>query len=95
MLVAVKWEKGGCPIYHYTPDGILIGMAKLSPRFLNPVGAGPDNVGSLCVSRDPRDGQLDLFAEDCLGNRFYWHRVDDRKPLEIITGTLGTKAGQP
>jgi hypothetical protein len=35
------------------------------------------------MSRDPRDGILDVFVEDCVGNRYYWLRVDDRKKPEV------------
>ena len=50
-------------LYHFTADGLLIGsvlpgeaMAKQSGWF--------DNHACVAVNRDPRDGLLDVFAED-------------------------------
>jgi len=93
MLVSMKSGKNGCDIYHYTPEGALIGIFHPSPQFLDPGGI-PDNTGSLSVSRDPRDGLLDVLVEDCLGNRFYWYRVDDRrKPTVLHIGVQLTAPG--
>ena len=63
-------------IYHYTPDGLLIG--RLEPG----VAAGKvtgwmDNTSAVAVQRDPRDGLLDVFGEDSWLNRCIWYRVDD------------------
>ena len=78
MLVNIKLEKEGCDIYHYNQEGSLIGITRPSAAFRSPGGI-PDNTASLVISRDPRDGIMDMFVEDCIGNRFYWLRVDDRK----------------
>jgi sugar lactone lactonase YvrE len=78
MLVTIKWKDGiGSEIYHYAADGALIGITAPSKKFLGNGGI-PDNTGSLAISRDPRDGKLDVFVEDCVGNRIRWQRVDDR-----------------
>ncbi len=82
MLVSIKWGKEGCNIYHYNEEGMLIGITRPSAAFRSHGGI-PDNTASLGISRDPNDGILDLFVEDCIGNRFYWLRVDDHKKAEI------------
>jgi hypothetical protein len=82
MLVSIKWAEQGCEIYHYNQDGSLIGIARPSKAFLGHGGI-PDNTASLGMSRDPRDGILDVFVEDCVGNRYYWLRVDDRKKPKV------------
>jgi hypothetical protein len=82
MLVSIKWGEQGCDIYHYDRDGSLIGIARPSKAFLGHGGI-PDNTASLGMSRDPRDGILDVFVEECVGNRYYWLRVDDRKKPEV------------
>ena len=78
MLVAMKWGKQGSDVYHYAPDGALIGITHPSAEFRGNGGI-PDNTGSLSISRDPRDGILDVFVEDCIDNHFQWYRVDDRR----------------
>jgi sugar lactone lactonase YvrE len=90
MLASFVWKEHGCDIFHYTADGLLIGVTRPAPEFLG-YGGIPDNVASLAVSRDPRDGILDVFVEDCIGNRFHWHRIDDRQPPQVMTGTLNVK----
>ena len=82
MLVNMRWAQEGCDIYHYNDEGALIGITRPSAAFRSKGGI-PDNTASLALSRDPRDGILDMFVEDCLGNRFYWLRVDDRKKAEV------------
>ena len=82
MLVNIKLEKEGCDIYHYNQEGSLIGITRPSAAFRSPGGI-PDNTASLVISRDTRDGIIDMFVEDCIGNRFYWMRVDDRKKPEV------------
>jgi hypothetical protein len=84
MLASMKWDTQGCDIYHYSRDGALIGIIHPARQFLG-AGGIPDNTGSLSISRDPRDGLLDIFVEDCVGNRFYWYRADDRKTATIRT----------
>jgi FlgD Ig-like domain len=83
MLVAMKWGQKGCDIYHYTADGALIGVMHPSAEFRG-FGGIPDNTGSLSISRDPRDGIMDVFVEDCMGNHFQWYRVDDRKKPTVF-----------
>ena len=87
MLVSIKWGKEGCDIYHYSDAGALIGITQPSAKFRTHGGI-PDNTASLGMSRDPRDGILDIFVEDCIGNRFYWLRMDDRKKPEIRSRRL-------
>jgi FlgD Ig-like domain len=82
MLVSIKWGNEGSDIYHYSDAGALIGITQPSAKFRTDRGI-PDNTASLGISRDPRDGILDVFVEDCIGNRFYWLRVDDRKKPEV------------
>ena len=82
MLVNIKLEKEGCDIYHYNQNGSLIGITRPSAAFRSPGGI-PDNTASLGISRDPRDGIMDMFVEVCIGNRFYWLRVGDRKKPEV------------
>jgi sugar lactone lactonase YvrE len=84
MLVAMKWGKQGSDIYHYTADGALIGVTHPSDKFRG-IGGIPDNTGSLCISRDPRDGIMDMFVEDCVDNHFQWYRVDDRKKPTVLS----------
>ena len=94
MLVSMKSGEQGCDIYHYTDDGALIGIARPSKAFLFHGGI-PDNTASLGMSRDPRDGILDVFVEDCVGNRFYWLRVDDRKKPEVHSVRLHLQDPDP
>jgi hypothetical protein len=51
-----------------------------SAAFRSPSGI-PDKTASLGISRDRRDGIMDMFVEDCI--RFYWLRVDDREKPEV------------
>ncbi|OGV52791.1 MAG: hypothetical protein A2X45_00040 [Lentisphaerae bacterium GWF2_50_93] len=90
MLVSFKWKEKGCDIFHYSSDGLLIGIMQPSPEFLGNGGI-PDNVASLAVSRDPKDKMLDLFVEDCVGNRFHWHRIDDSRLPVITSGKINLK----
>jgi len=85
---------GGCmvgagrtaKIYHYSPDGLLIGT--LSPgEAMGKESGWMDNHASVAVNRNPRDGILDVFAEDDYVLRLGWYRVDDRD-LRTITGPL-------
>ena len=84
MLVAMKWGKQGSDVYHFTTDGALIGVTHPSDKFRG-IGGIPDNTGSLCISRDPRDGIMDMFVEDCVDNHFQWYRVDDRKKPTVLS----------
>ncbi|MCM8802717.1 MAG: hypothetical protein NC827_05355 [Candidatus Omnitrophica bacterium] len=68
------FEKGY--IYHYTPDGLLIGTIKIGDKAGNITG-WLDNQSCISVVRDKRDKKLDVFVEDSYLNRFIWYRVDD------------------
>jgi hypothetical protein len=95
MLITIVWGPDGSEIYHYDANGMLIGITSPDPKWRG-FGGIPDNTGSMCVSRDPRDGILDLFFEDCVGNRFHWMRVDDRKKPHVRMIQLKlTKPGDP
>ncbi|MBE2178940.1 MAG: hypothetical protein IAE97_00510 [Chthoniobacterales bacterium] len=84
MVVGIKWrDRVGSTLYHYASDGSLVGTTSPSKKFLG-YGGIPDNTASLAISRDPRDGILDVFVEDCVGNRFLWYRVDDRQKPEVL-----------
>jgi hypothetical protein len=64
-------------LYHYSADGLLIG--KLSPgNAMSHHSGWLDNHASVAASRDPRDGLLDVFAEDDYTCRIAWHRIHDR-----------------
>ena len=90
MLASFQWKEHGCDVFHYSADGLLIGITRPAPEFLG-FGGIPDNVASLVVNRDPRDGILDLFVEDCIGNRFHWHRVEDKNKITEKTGKVVLK----
>jgi len=68
------FEKGH--VYHFTPDGLLIGIFKLGEKAGNITG-WLDNQSCVGVERDKRDKKLDVFVEDSYLNRFIWYRVDD------------------
>jgi sugar lactone lactonase YvrE len=87
VLVSFQWKETGCDIFQYSADGLLIGVTQPAVEVLGHGGI-PDNVASLAVSRDPRDGILDVFIEDCIGNRFRWQRIDDREKPVVITGNV-------
>jgi DNA-binding beta-propeller fold protein YncE len=80
VLIGGDPWRGG--IHHYSKDGLLIGAFSSDARF----GVQPINWPSglldayLAVNchRDPRDGLLDVFAEDNMNHRLIWYRVDDR-----------------
>jgi hypothetical protein len=85
---------GGCmvgsgsaaAVYHFNADGLLIG--KLTPGEAMCKESGwMDNHASVAVNRDPRDGVLDIFAEDDYVLRIGWYRVDDRN-IKTLTGTV-------
>ncbi|MGB2821526.1 MAG: hypothetical protein WBF17_11130, partial [Phycisphaerae bacterium] len=73
-------------IYHYRPDGLLIGMMQPGEA-AGGVTGWMDNTSAVAVSRDPRDGMLDVFGEDSWLNRNIWYRVNDRD-TEEVTGTV-------
>ena len=76
-------------VYHYTPEGLLIGMMKPGDA-AGSVTGWMDNTSAVAVSRDPRDGLLDVFGEDSWLNRNVWYRVDDRD-VRTLTGALVLK----
>lgn len=80
------WRGG---IHHYTDDGLLIGSFFSDPRFgVQPIdwpSGMLDAYLAVGCERDPRDGMLDVFAEDNVNHRLIWYRVDDRD----ITTTQG------
>ena len=73
-------------ILHYTADGLLIGSIKPGAAMCGQTG-WLDCHASVAISRDPRDGLLDVFTEDDLTLRFGWYRVDDRK-IVTVTGKV-------
>ncbi len=82
VMVGV-YQKGH--VYHYEPNGLLLGVAKLGDAAGNETG-WMDNPAALAVARDPRDGVLDVFGEDSWVNRIIWYRVDDRD-IQVVTRT--------
>lgn len=76
-------------VYHYTPDGLLIGRMKPG-KAAGSVTGWMDNTSAVAVSRDPRDGMLDVFGEDSWLNRNVWYRVDDRD-IQTVTGSVRVK----
>ncbi|MGD0092911.1 MAG: FlgD immunoglobulin-like domain containing protein [Planctomycetota bacterium] len=85
---------GGCmvgsgqkaSIYHYSAEGLLLGVLKPGEAMCKESG-WMDNHASVAVNRDPRDGVLDVFAEDDYVLRIGWYRVND-KDVQRITGTV-------
>ena len=90
----IPGRQGGCilgtgvsaTLHHYSADGLRIGS--VSPgEAMGGKSGWMDNHASVAVNRDPRDGLLDVFAEDDYILRIGWYRIDDR-PIETITGTF-------
>jgi hypothetical protein len=85
---------GGClvgsgrkaAILHYSADGLLIGRMEPGEAMAKQSG-WLDNHASVAVNRDPRDGVLDVFAEDDFVLRIGWYRVDDRD-VRTIRGAV-------
>lgn len=82
-------------IYQYTADGLRIGS--MSPgAALAGISGWLDNQASVAVSRDPRDGLLDVFTEDDYGLHIGWYRVDDRNSATLtVSLTPGSSASDP
>ncbi len=96
----IPGNQGGCilggdpfhgGLHHYTRDGLLIGKVGPDPKLM---GAPPNNpsglldfFGAVVVKRNPRDGILDVFAEDDYNLRIAWYRIDDRA-IDTISGPL-------
>jgi sugar lactone lactonase YvrE len=76
----------GAVVYHFNADGLLIGAMKPGEAMCKESG-WMDNHASVAVNRDPRDGILDIFAEDDYVLRLGWYRVDDRK-IRALTGAI-------
>jgi len=72
------------------PAGEHIGEWDGNDEFGRPAPAGPYTWRVVAVSRDPRDGLLDVFGEDSWLNRNVWYRVDDRD-VRTLTGALVLK----
>jgi hypothetical protein len=76
---------GGCmagsgaaaAVFHFNADGLHLGTLKPGDAMCKESG-WMDNHASVAVNRDPRDGILDVFAEDDYVLRVGWYRVDDR-----------------
>jgi len=78
------FEKGY--IYHYTPDGLLLGYMQVGEA-AGKVTGWMDNTAAVAVNRDPRDGILDVFGEDSWLNRMIWYRVDD-SGVRVLSGKI-------
>jgi DNA-binding beta-propeller fold protein YncE len=84
--LGVAGAAGGCmvgtgtkaQIAHFSADGVLVGQAEPGPAMGKQSGWF-DNHACVAVSRDRRDGLLDVFAEDDYVLRLGWYRVDDAK----------------
>ena len=89
-----KDGQGGCmvgqgraaQIDQYTADGLLIGQMKPGDAMSQETG-WMDNHASVAVNRDPRDGVLDVFAEDDYVCRIGWYRVEDGK-VRVVSGAM-------
>ena len=92
MLVGGDPWRGG--IHHYTKDGLLIGAFFSDARFgVQPIdwpSGMLDAYLAVSCQRDPRDGMLDVFAEDNMNHRLIWYRVDDRD-ITTIEGKIVVK----
>jgi hypothetical protein len=49
-----------------------------------------DNTASIACNRDPRDGKIDVFAEEDYAHRILWYRFDDSQ-VHIARQTLERK----
>jgi hypothetical protein len=85
---------GGCvaggarsaKLYLYVPDGLLADA--IAPgKAMSEQSGWLDNHASVAVSRSPRDGWLDIFAEDDYVCRIAWRRVDDRS-IQVVRGPV-------
>lgn len=93
-LDVIPGGAGGCmagsgraaAIYHFTADGLHVGTFKPGEAMGNESG-WMDNHASVAVNRDPRDGVLDVFAEDDYVLRIGWYRLDDR-PIRTLAGAV-------
>ena len=74
---------------HYTSDGLRVGSMQPGAAMSKHSG-WLDNHSSVAVNRDPRDHQIDVFAEDDYVLRIGWYRFDDAK-IHTIEGTVQVK----
>lgn len=79
-------------IGHYTRDGLLIGSFQVAPKYgddnlPNLASGALDSFMAINCNRDPRDGIVDVFAEDNWNQRLVWYRVDDSK-IETLSGSV-------
>lgn len=65
-------------VYHYNADGLLVGSARPGKPAGN-VSGWLDNTSAIACNRDPRDGLIDVFAEEDYAHRVLWYRLDDSK----------------
>jgi hypothetical protein len=75
----------GARLLHYTADGLLVGVMEPGQAMGKQSGS-LDNHASVAVNRDPRDHQLDVFAEDDWALRIAWYHFDDT--LQTILGDI-------
>jgi hypothetical protein len=69
-------------VYHFNADGLLVGVMKPGDAMAKQTG-WMDNHASVAVSRDPRDGQWDVFTEDDYVLRIGWYRVKESAPTTL------------
>jgi len=55
-------------VYHYNRDGILVGPAGPGAPAAG-VSGWLNNTASIACNRDPRDGKIDVFAEEDYAHR--------------------------
>ena len=65
-------------VYHYNRDGLLVGSARPG-KPAGGVSGWLDNTASIACNRDPRDGLINVFAEEDYAHRILWYRFDDTK----------------
>ena len=65
-------------IYHINRDGLLLGSSRPGAPAGN-VSGWLDNTASIACNRDPRDGRIDVFAEEDYAHRILWYRLDDTR----------------
>ena len=65
-------------VYHYNRDGLLVGSARPG-KPAGGVSGWLDNTASIACNRDPRDGQIDVFAEEDYAHRILWYRLTIRR----------------
>ena len=63
-------------LYHYRADGTLVGQMQPGEAAGN-LSGWLDNTASVAVNVDPRDGRIDVFAEEDYAHRILWYRADD------------------